>query len=964
MKVNGQMESKVRLWIVLAVMVGMTQALMAQGSDEVYRIVIAKDVGDKEGRDNRLMLETLGYIPVHMTGDFTGGGGTVSLGNYPTQKEAQRIKEQLVRDGFAPLDIVKEKRTAAGGGNLTVLAGSFDAQKTATDQKAKLDAGGVLNVQIRKDDASGKFLVTVGNFTSPDQANSVVANLKDSLGFRDAKIVDANNLSKELVSVAPADAPSKVTAADIKKATGKDLSDADLNELATLLEKKLNLESQKSSAGTSGTVSDEIVKLNKRLQEMDEKLGGVVKDVAAMQDERMNDANKRKQISELFRDSNNLAKGGRNEEALVKIREILAMDPENQIAQQRAAVLQRILEGKDVDFEQDMTRKYEGMKQLAMAAEEAGTVPDLINAKSTWGQILVLNDNFKPEATAKMAALEEKIKDLTAKQDLERGGQAAGGNLIYGLIGAVFLLVIVVVFVLYRQNKQKQDILEKLQEATSLRPMRGLPGGGRRQADYGLMAPPGMSGQGGPADAGFQGFDPMGGMPPQGAPQPGFNAGFGAPTGSPVAHGGDDLFSSEPEPSKPAAAVMTPPPPPRPVPAPAPAATSSLDDILGSMSTPQAAPASGGLDDILSGMGGAPKAPAPAPEEPTFSPLDDIFNPKPVAAPIKKTAIEETSSVSLDDILGIGSSSAPAAPAGAPASSGPSLDDILGMGSAPKAAAPAVDLGLDALLGGSKSASSPGMDFPQMGSPTPLPKDSMPSFGGDDTIIDPNAAQFANVGGAIPGLGGVRSPASDETIGGLTPMPSGLNGEAFLMNFEGDSVGQKPATWSGDFAYATLNVQNDTPPDGSSNYLAYNKKEGLGKVYYSTKFPNTSGVVSVEFDLRCNDKNKFLLGFYIEKDEDFQQSIHTKILRSESQTAPSIHIHGQPAPYLLGTWAKIKYVIDLNEGKVDGFVDGRQVAKSITLPQVPKYLNTLAIRDNINTTGSLFIDNITVKKIS
>ncbi|MBI3736607.1 hypothetical protein HY256_08870 [Candidatus Sumerlaeota bacterium] len=120
----------------------------------------------------------------------------------------------------------------------------------------------------------------------------------------------------------------------------------------------------------------------------------------------------------------------------------------------------------------------------------------------------------------------------------------------------------------------------------------------------------------------------------------------------------------------------------------------------------------------------------------------------------------------------------------------------------------------------------------------------------------------------------------------------------------------------------------------------------------------------MEFDLRCNDKNKFLLGFYIEKDEDFQQAIHTKILRSESQTAPSIHIHGQPAPYMLGTWAHIKYVIDLNDGKVDGYVDDRHVARAVSLPQVPKYLNTLAIRDNINTTGQLFIDNIQVKKIA
>jgi hypothetical protein len=122
-------------------------------------------------------------------------------------------------------------------------------------------------------------------------------------------------------------------------------------------------------------------------------------------------------------------------------------------------------------------------------------------------------------------------------------------------------------------------------------------------------------------------------------------------------------------------------------------------------------------------------------------------------------------------------------------------------------------------------------------------------------------------------------------------------------------------------------------------------------------------VIGVEFDLRCNNKNKFLLGFYIEKDEDFQQSVHTKILLSETQTTPTIHIHGEPAPYLLGSWAHIKYVIDLPKGLVNGYIDGTHIAKDLRLPQAPKYLNTLAIRDNINTTGELLVGNIKIEKL-
>ena len=72
---------------------------------------------------------------------------------------------------------------------------------------------------------------------------------------------------------------------------------------------------------------------------------------------------------------------------------------------------------------------------------------------------------------------------------------------------------------------------------------------------------------------------------------------------------------------------------------------------------------------------------------------------------------------------------------------------------------------------------------------------------------------------------------------------------------------------------------------------------------------------------------------------------------------------GEPAPYLLGSWAHIKYVINLTEGKVDGYIDSTHIARGLKLPATPKYLNTVAIRDNVNTTGELFIANLVVKKV-
>jgi hypothetical protein len=216
-------------------------------------------------------------------------------------------------------------------------------------------------------------------------------------------------------------------------------------------------------------------------------------------------------------------------------------------------------------------------------------------------------------------------------------------------------------------------------------------------------------------------------------------------------------------------------------------------------------------------------------------------------------------------------------------------------------------------------------------------------------------------------IAALDSPRTAETISCAArsiPIAGSAGDEIFIQTFGADAAGARPSGWAGEYPYATLTVENQTPPAGSIHYLAYVKKAGVGKVYFSTRFPKLDGIIDVQFDLRCDDKNKFLLGFYIEKDEDFQQAIHTKILRSESQTAPSIHVHGQPAPYIMGQWVHVRYLIDLTQGEVEGYLDGRHVARRIRLPKTPMHLNTLAIRDNINTTGRLCLGNIRVRKVA
>ncbi|MBI5153892.1 hypothetical protein HZA57_01535, partial [Candidatus Poribacteria bacterium] len=185
----------------------------------------------------------------------------------------------------------------------------------------------------------------------------------------------------------------------------------------------------------------------------------------------------------------------------------------------------------------------------------------------------------------------------------------------------------------------------------------------------------------------------------------------------------------------------------------------------------------------------------------------------------------------------------------------------------------------------------------------------------------------------------------------------------YFQDFEDEEAGKAPRNWRGFYDYATLTVANGGSGNGASKCLRFEKKSGIGSAYYSCRFPDAQGRICVEFDIRCDDKNKYLLGFYIEKDEDFRQSIHTIVHRSSSKANPTLRIQGEPTPYEFGTWKHVKFEIDLPRHLIDGEVEGNAVATGVRLNSCPKVINTLSIRDNLATTGVLMIDNIRISRV-
>ncbi len=213
-------------------------------------------------------------------------------------------------------------------------------------------------------------------------------------------------------------------------------------------------------------------------------------------------------------------------------------------------------------------------------------------------------------------------------------------------------------------------------------------------------------------------------------------------------------------------------------------------------------------------------------------------------------------------------------------------------------------------------------------------------------------------GVAIP----MAAPAAVAPADGSGEAETSIDGLVLEQDFEDQELGQKPEHWTGtDKDCATFEIVESTSKDGASKCLRLVKSAGADSVHYSRRFPETSGIVTVEFDICCPEKNKYLLGLYLEKDGNYNQAVRTVVHCLDPESA-SLRMQNEPAPYNMGDWRHVRYIINLPEGLIDGFVDADQILDQQVFVNKPPYINTLSIRDNHATTGVLMIDNIQISR--
>ncbi|GAB4319775.1 MAG: hypothetical protein Kow0059_13910 [Candidatus Sumerlaeia bacterium] len=994
-------------------------AAAGPGGGSVYRIVVGRGLTAQDAEKLKADLEGFGYPVVDIVAK--GNLNDVLVGALSSEMDAKSSAAMLQEDGFQVVAIeqlVGEQASelarrsveepAAADQVFRVLIQEYPDEASAQDLKNSLDADGYFPELIQ---VQGRYGVYLGRFSDMNEAQKLVDALQTD-GYVSAHAVSMTEATAgfpapgAVAAVSPLAIPSTDLRQEIEQAArqaGTTLTPEQIAQLESIIT---------GARTTNMQLADQIAQIRAEIKNLQQEQKTVLQSVRERIEER---ERKQAQVAQLYNEAD-MARDAQNFDlADQKLQQILEIDPTQRGSVEfKRRLLVSLRNNTTLGGEamlEEIRKQIEAATREAQAAEQQG---DLAMALTYWTQIV----NIARDGSFDKNHARQRVSEIRTKM-LEKEKQAARKNqMLYYIIGAVGVLVLILLIGLLLVWRSKrsldQQLLERVQELTVqpyIDPRTGLATPGAPGTE--TMAPAGMM------ELGKAQVDESQ-APPQPAPSPAPQAArpparpapaAAAPAASSPAPpppavqqpapapkaGEDDIFAMPSfdegeerqklrqrrrEQEQQAAAGRqaaeeevalesfsfeeTPLPsgPPAGAPAPAPAAVEPSSSA--GSDEPMTLDLSGiNLSDLEFAVEGVSEAAPSAPDvfdEPTIKapeaapPPPRKESPEPaVSAGVTGSPLDSLD-LEFEDTKAV--SQPPAAPPQPPAAQPPAPPTPP---PAPKAA-PA------------KAPAPAAPARPAAASAAPTASDA------DKTVVLKPAAAAAEMEATHRLKPDVMAPTvklkkteeaqppeakKPAAAAGVETSPDATAGQTiYVQRFDDEEEGQPPRNWTGSYDYASLLVTSEHTANGMGRCMKFEKKTGAGSAYYSCQFPNASGRVVVEFDICCDNKNKYLLGFYVEKDKDFRKSIHTIVHRTATATHPTLRIQGEPVEYNLGEWRHVKYVLDLEKGFVDGFVDGQLVADHVKLENVPEYVNTLAIRDNLPTTGVLRVGNIVISKLS
>ena len=915
-----------------------------------WRVLVATGIDDGAAERFARSLRLDGYSPVTVE-THAGGGKAVYVGDMPNEPAARALMDDLVRDkGYSVVGVESPEQAKAPVEQSTLPAASATtqvyrvmvdefpggSQQAADSLKEALLEDDYLNVEV-VEQPDGKMRVLMGSFPTEADAKKL-SDLLNSEGYARASVTTAQS------------APGVAASEAMPTLSTDQLAGLSPKEQQEML--KLLRELSAAQAGKAMSI-DEAQDLRSRVKQAQSgTMGNILSTARQSQQETVD---KKRQIDGLYNAFREALMNQKWDEAQAKLDEVRAIAPDDVLLTGRQMRLDN--QRKVGSTSESSTDNLVELRRLADEAFEKG---DLKGALARY-QTLLANKPSDSELANRIGEINNRLQPR--KEADAEGGSGTMSSLPPWVMwggGALLVVVLILAVMQFINMRREKELIDEVKGmSASSKAQKAAPAAKTKRAGRSSITGGAAGGlAGSSALSGMDAFAPMPDpidTPPvaetseaqeeeapalDDAKAPRFHE---APEGEPdllvlpdfAPTPPSGVTSTTPTPTPvPAAPVAEPTPPPAAPPAPEP---------------PKEAPAAMGDSIDLSNFDFSSLSPPSATPEPeTVAPAaadDSPFGP---------------GGLNLDDLVGANQqASAPLTPAaGVPVPEGMELPD-LGIPPMPTPAEGAGSLSLpEELVPANPGPPEPlPAGFEETAIIDTLPGSAQPVEEEAPTTPSAPAAAAATVETKEPTPPAVETSKVEAPVAPAAP----AGPEVFYKQDLAEvPVGQKPADWQGEYDYATLLVSEENPPNGAGKYLKFEKRTGAGSANYTMRFPNASGRVMVDFDLRCDDKNKYLLGFYVEKDEDFKQSVHTIVHRIDSKTPPTLRIQGEPIGYELGTWRHIRFEMNLLSGTVTALVDGKQVVRDAKLPSNPSFVNTLSIRDNLATTGVLCLANIQV----